>query len=755
MSPLRALRKPGRAWPAEHSVALRAAAAGSVSVAIAACAAQGEIPIWFGAVTAALVCAGGVFSYRRRARPLSHLKILLGAAVLGAFAWFFATVSSDTASGRLNAVEAPLAVLFAAMQAAHAFDMPSRRDLGFSLAGSATLMAVAGAQAIDLSFGVYVLLWAALALGGLHATWSSMAGGALLRPSWVVVPSAAAFLVAAMLVVFLPAPRPPSLTAAPGVGGTAGASTAAQQARIVPTGSNPRAHTPASGPAGVGGFLGFASQLDTALRPGLSNAIVLRVRADRPSYWVAETFDTWSGRSWTESGPLGGAAPRTPGGGQVVPALVTSGPPFVVAPDADSPVPAGGTRAGVTPPAAVARAGQLDYQTFYLAAPASGLLLHADRAAAVWIPAQSLEVGTNDTIRAREALGAGSVYSVESTVASPSVAALGRVNGTAGLAPTIAREDLQLPHSYPRVAALARRITARATTVVAKIGSLEHWLGAHTRYTLDIPPLGPGQDTVDQFLFGTRRGFCEQISTSLAVMLRTLGIPAREAVGYVPGTFDPITGLYDERAKDAHAWVQVWFPGYGWQNFDPTAFVPSANPSPASTIGHDLLAGLRRVPVAPAAAGLSLVVLAALALRWRRRRPRTWAAAVSRELELAAYRAGIRTGPGATLGALADALDDALDDALTPALPRACELAAAAGAAAWGGADCTPSPGAGRHFVRQARRLRRAARHRARRARRARRHPTPRDPARVNPSPGAPLSPRRGSPPPTGAAGRL
>ena len=70
------------------------------------------------------------------------------------------------------------------------------------------------------------------------------------------------------------------------------------------------------------------------------------------------------------------------------------------------------------------------------------------------------------------------------------------------------------------------------------------WIGAHTRYSTDIPPLPPGADTVDEFLFGNRVGFCEQISTSLAVMLRSLGIPAREAVGYVPGGYNPITDLY-------------------------------------------------------------------------------------------------------------------------------------------------------------------------------------------------------------------
>ena len=107
-------------------------------------------------------------------------------------------------------------------------------------------------------------------------------------------------------------------------------------------------------------------------------------------------------------------------------------------------------------------------------------------------------------------------------------------------------------------------------------------MSTHVRYTTDIPPLPAGADAVTSFLFGSRRGYCEQISTATVVMLRTLGIPARETVGYVPGSYDPLTDLYEVQANDAHAWVQVWFPGYGWQNFDPTAHVPLANPSPGS-----------------------------------------------------------------------------------------------------------------------------------------------------------------------------
>ena len=90
--------------------------------------------------------------------------------------WFFRQLTGQTIYD-VSTVENPLAVLFVWVQVAHAFDVPARRDLAFSLAGSASLMAVAAAQAIDLGFGVYVLVWLAFGLAGLMAMWSSASEG--------------------------------------------------------------------------------------------------------------------------------------------------------------------------------------------------------------------------------------------------------------------------------------------------------------------------------------------------------------------------------------------------------------------------------------------------------------------------------------------------------------------------------------------------------------------------------------------------
>ena len=122
-------------------------------------------------------------------------------------------------------------------------------------------------------------------------------------------------------------------------------------------------------------------------------------------------------------------------------------------------------------------------------------------------------------------------------------------------------------------------------------------------------------------------------------------------MGYVPGPYSPITDLYDVQANDAHAWVQVWFPGYGWQNFDPTADVPLANPSPGSVLVHSAAATLAKVPWTPIAVAVALVGMAAGIRRRRRRRPATWALQIAADLERGGMRLGVRRRLDETLSA--------------------------------------------------------------------------------------------------------
>lgn len=93
-----------------------------------------------------------------------------------------------------------------------------------------------------------------------------------------------------------------------------------------------------------------------------------------------------------------------------------------------------------------------------------------------------------------------------------------------------------------------------------------------TTYPYDYfpPPQAPNTDAVDQFLFVDQRGICEHFVSAMVVMLRSLNIPARLVAGYGSGDYNPFTNYYEVRANDAHAWVEVYFPGRGWVPFDPT-----------------------------------------------------------------------------------------------------------------------------------------------------------------------------------------
>jgi transglutaminase-like putative cysteine protease len=663
------VRRANQPGQPEDSIRLRLACLAAVVVAIAACASLGEIA-WTTASGAMVLIAGGTaFSHATRARPPGWVKVLVAVGATAACVWFFHTVSSP--SGGITSVINPLTILLVAVLVVHSFHVPTRRDLLFTLGASAGLMAVGGALAIDLRFGLYVVAWACSTLWALTEMWTSASGGGRISASGLVLALVATSTAAAGVFLALPAPvvsSRVSFISRAGSGGSisvpgslAGDSgTAAQLSRAGSTTSRIR----------VGGYLGFAGSLNTALRGSLGNALVMQVRAQRPSYWVGETFDTWQGESWTESASV----PRRP---------LRESSPFLL------PIPVGDVPFG-----------QSDLQTFYVESQTANLVFHAESAGELWFPASKVYVAGDGTIVSPLGLGNGSVYTVDSQVTSPTPAQLRAADSPFALPADVQRREVQLPHPYPRAAALARSVTANDTTTYDKVQSLIRWIGAHTHYSENIPPLPAGADTVDEFLFGNRVGFCEQISTSLAVMLRSLGIPAREAVGYVPGSYNPITDLYQVHANDAHAWVQVWFPGYGWQNFDPTAVVPLSNPSPGSTALHDIGSALRRIPPVPVVVVLAATGLVVVVVRRRRSRPATWAERVARLTERAGRRAGRPRRPSETLGEYAARLDELAG----PAAVTWSRLAASVEASAYGWHD--PPPSTQRALIDEARRAR-------------------------------------------------
>ncbi|MCO6449566.1 MAG: transglutaminase domain-containing protein [Caldilineales bacterium] len=175
-------------------------------------------------------------------------------------------------------------------------------------------------------------------------------------------------------------------------------------------------------------------------------------------------------------------------------------------------------------------------------------------------------------IVSRDSLSEGDSYTVISSIASPSVIDL--QNDSTDYPDFIQERYLQLPDTIPqRVFDLAEEVTAGRDNPYDIARQLESFLRGYA-YDDQIPGPAPGQDAVDYFLFEELRGYCNYYASSMAVMLRHLGIPARLAIGYATGEYLPDADVYRVRENDSHTWVEVYFPTYGWIEFEPTASEP-------------------------------------------------------------------------------------------------------------------------------------------------------------------------------------
>jgi transglutaminase-like putative cysteine protease len=165
-------------------------------------------------------------------------------------------------------------------------------------------------------------------------------------------------------------------------------------------------------------------------------------------------------------------------------------------------------------------------------------------------------------------------YEADSDIAVPTP---NELRSARGIYPSQLAPYLLLPAVDPRVNRLAAQVTNSAATDYDKAAAIENYLRTRFGYTLELPRT-PVKDPIANFLFVRKQGHCEYFASSMAVMLRTLGIPSRVVNGFRTDEFNDLTGNYVVRAKDAHAWVEAYFPGYGWQTFDPTPAGNSGTP---------------------------------------------------------------------------------------------------------------------------------------------------------------------------------
>ena len=242
------------------------------------------------------------------------------------------------------------------------------------------------------------------------------------------------------------------------------------------------------------------------------------------------------------------------------------------------------------------------------------------------------------------------------------------------------RRYLQLPEVMTdRVLSLARDLTATEPTPYDRALAIEAYLRTFP-YTLDVPYPPYNQEMVDYFLFDLQKGYCDYYATAMVVLARAAGLPARMVIGYLGSNYDVGEARYVISEADAHAWPEIYFPGYGWIPFEPTSGRPPLERAleldDLAWLGPDETAFEPLVP-ADSSRGLNLwpwllgivgavgALLArtgidALALRLRL--PAATVAALYRRLWRHARRLGVKTCDGDTPYEFIEAFERRLEE---------------------------------------------------------------------------------------------
>lgn len=534
--------------PAEESVAFRVATLGAVMCGILATLSEELWPSfsWFvvGATT-----FGFWLSYKRRHETNWQIKIFLSLFMLVSLYDFLIDLYHNPFDPRV-----PLANLLLWLQTIHSFDLPARRDLNYSLTTGFILICVAAVLSHDMSYLPYLIAFLVFALYTLVYNYHSQAREdrrlagpmpAFATTTRTVIALATVMLVlGAIIFPFIPRgkgmrirPLPIALQFNPNKiskGEIRNASYPNLGGRVTQS----RRFDPDS-------YNGFSSYLDLNLRGRLSDDIVMRVRASDETYYRGLGFNHYNGRGWEIQD-------------ENLQQVISPNPPIHINID------------GIP--------GEKDkeiVQIFYIEKDMPNIILSAYHLSQLFFPSDTVYVDSHGGVRTAFPLEAGLVYSAIS-FNRPLDPLMLRMSAKQSLHPMkherlAAALDLALPDTVPpRVKALAENITRHRQGALMKAAALSSYLQNNYAYTLDVPPYGDDEDVADAFLYKYKKGYCEQFATALAVMCRSIGIPARLVTGYTSGTYNPFTGYYEVRGSDAHAWVEVMTGVFGWVELDPT-----------------------------------------------------------------------------------------------------------------------------------------------------------------------------------------
>lgn len=286
-----------------------------------------------------------------------------------------------------------------------------------------------------------------------------------------------------------------------------------------------------SGPSRIRG-VSFSESIRLGQSPNLSDRIVMTVDAPSGRFWRAIAYDFYTGNTFRDT--------ETDHSDKVTPPTL------------------GRERFDAT---------------FEPQVPHNGLLFSANEPVKVSVPA-SFQVGSDRSfssgMRALRGADSSARYTVTSFVSVADKTQLRKA--PTAIPDAIRKTYLQLPSSLPqRVRDLARKVTAGEGNPYDMAEAIESYLRAPPyKYVPQVKAPPAGRDPIDYFLFDLKEDFCEYFASAMVVMLREVGVPARLVEGYTTGSLNPNTGKFEVKELDAHAWVEAYFPTFGWVEFEPT-----------------------------------------------------------------------------------------------------------------------------------------------------------------------------------------
>jgi protein-glutamine gamma-glutamyltransferase len=410
---------------------------------------------------------------------------------------------------------------------------------------------------------------------------------------------------------------------------------------------------------------------------------VFDVQAPRAEYWKAENLDAFDGhgwvaqsvgaedaqytipstnlRRWTETVHVTIRAMKT--SNVIAAGLAASPPTHVVGPVA-------GISDGTwTDPSGLGPGDSYDISTYDPTPSPAQLAAAGTDYPGVLLPAYLTLVVPVDTAQGPPGVAPAAPY--QQVIFPPFGSSVGAAYSPSTPNPAIALQS----SPYARAYGLVRQLARHAATPYAYVMAVKRHLdsGAYV-YDENTPA---SRYPLETFLFGDRRGYCQQFAGAMALLLRMGGIPARVAAGFATGSYNNTTHTWVVTDTDAHAWVEAWFPNYGWVRFDPTpaaapalgghlpipAVKGSTSTGTAGPSSHGLsgtAAGTTAktthhgggIPVAPVIAAAVVLVALAFALRTMLRLSEPTNDELIAELERAFARSGRRVRPGTTLAAL-------------------------------------------------------------------------------------------------------